>query len=160
MQHNNTDSKCLQNLIFIGAFSLLLSFSLCSQAELVKWVDAQGNTHYGDKAPAGVSQKKIDRSTISTVNSSQATQSARSMNEVFSARREQVAKDKEKKQKDQENKQRRSAACNSMKSRLAIYQQKIRVFQTLPNGERNYVDDEQRSKTIAQLTENINRNCK
>ena len=53
-------------------FISLLFSSLCYQtasAELYKWVDAQGRTHYSDKAADKQKFKKLDNANISTVKS-------------------------------------------------------------------------------------------
>ena len=135
---------------------LALSWPLFVSADIQKWVDSNGQVHYGEQPPEGTRLETIDTSGSNVIDTSDMRRRAKALDKQFESRRQY-----EKRQRQAQEKQQKKDAvyCQRAKQRLGIYRQKVPVFTTKADGSRDYVDDEERRQVIASLKRKIRRYC-
>lgn len=138
--------------------SLLLTLNL-SFAELNKWVDSEGNTHYGDSVPNGAKTQKIDSSTMSSMDSQAANKGIQELNKTFDAQRKLEQRQQQRQTKEDNKKKRKIRRCAYLKADLNTLQKQVRVYSINNDGGRDYLSDDQRKKDIAKIKSTIKKNC-
>ncbi|MFZ5524966.1 MAG: DUF4124 domain-containing protein [Pseudomonadota bacterium] len=155
---------------------ILMIFCINAFAEVNKWVDENGRVHYSDQPPPS-NAKKILSSTPKAQSPAETSGAAESGNTAESgssdepktiAEREADLKKKQKADKEaaekaaqeQANKESIQENCNQAKLSLKALQGEMRIVELDANGERVYLDDEQRQQRIAKTQQDISRLCK
>lgn len=133
------------NKITIGAVGLLLSVS--ALAGVYRWVDAQGNVHYSDKPQGEAQQLSIqsrptDPARVATQRETSLQQAA----EHRESRQKQGEEAKEQQAKAQDESKEREVNCTKARERLERYETAHRLYKPLPDGERQYLSDEEIDK--------------
>ncbi|MBC3935474.1 DUF4124 domain-containing protein [Undibacterium sp. CY7W] len=130
------------------------------------WVDDKGNKQYSDTAPpASVPKNRILKTPGKSVESNEPAAPAKeagtaaasankpattaSRNEDFNKRRAEQAEKDKKAAEDQQAASDKSKNCERAKTYQKTLESGVRVATTDKNGERNYMDDAQRAKEIA-----------
>ena len=124
-------------------------------AEIYRWVDDQGQVHFGQR-PAGAGAEQVEvRPQV--VERDQATRERLERSERFyDARRQEQA---EAVAASAQRRAERDAQCRELRQRLAQLPQGRRYFQQEADGERTYYSDEQVDAARAQLRERIAQGC-
>lgn len=148
----------------------LLMFSSSSFASANKWVDANGQIHYSDKLPPpqAVAVKRVGPNTPdmpgeSAASSVAAASAVPAANGKASAEKEAAAKKAAAAKAEQEAaiKAQNEANCSGAKQNLANLKDGMRIATIDPaTGERSYIDDTQRAKSIAEAQDQISKFCK
>ncbi len=140
-----------KSLLFMGILLLALPVT----AEIYKWVDDEGNVHFGDKpqSKANAETVKIDKF---TPDQSYRTRMESIKQNVESQREESMDSKVEQQKVASENARR----CQQAKRRLTPLREKIRLFRYDDAGERKYVSDSERTSEIKQLEAIVKRTCK
>lgn len=132
------------------------------------WVDDKGNKQYSDTAPpASVPKNRILKTPGKSTEQSEAAAPAKeastaanaasankpvttaSRNEDYNKRRAEQAEKDKKAADDQQAASEKSKNCERAKTYQKTLESGVRVATTDKNGERNYMDDAQRAKEIA-----------
>ncbi|MCF6219137.1 MAG: DUF4124 domain-containing protein [Gammaproteobacteria bacterium] len=142
--------KWATSLLFI---SILLS-SLPAMGEIYKWVDKEGNVHFGDKP-----QSKVNAETVKIDKFTPDQNYRTRMESMKSSAESQREKSMEKKAEQQEVARENTRLCQQAKRRLIPLKQQIRVFRYSDTGEREYVSDSERAAEIKQLDAVVKRTC-
>lgn len=143
--------KQIKLLLFIG----MLLPALTVAGEVYKWVDEEGNVHFGDKPQSNVKSEtvKIDKHTPDP----NYRDRMQSIKQNMESRREaSIEKKVEQKKLSEEN----ASRCQNAKRRLYPLKQKIRVFSYDDAGERKYMDDSDRTIRIKALEAIVKKTCK
>lgn len=139
-------------------FAALLALSLVSGSavagKVYKWVDANGVTHYGEQPP-----KAGDSTTIRTSGSLPSDHEAAVKNlDVIKKKIDDDAQARVKKKEQEEEKTKEGEVavklkenCDQTRENLKKLQEKSRLQETLPNGEKKFLTEEDRQ---AKITEN------
>jgi len=134
--------------------NMMLALCLClaagtvagQSAPVYKWKDAGGVTHYGSQPPDGANYEVTSiraKRTSKQVLQTQLTKQA-DLREA-----QQVRKDFEKEeaaneeQARKETAEQRAANCQKAKQQMETYDTSPRLYRPLPNGEREYLNDEE-----------------
>jgi len=150
---------------------LLMIFSTSAVAEITRWVDESGRVHYSDGPPPVSAQSKKLRSNASSDSTSKANEtpaeSATSAPKTVAERAAELRKAQLAKQEAADKNAQKQAEADAQKVNCANAQQSlkalqdgIRLVEFDANGERSYIDDEQRQQRIAKTQEDITRLCK
>lgn len=134
----------------------LCLFQALHAAEPIKWVDDQGNVHYSDTAPKGITAQPIDSSSMSTMDYEKANQGLYELNKTFDAQRELNQRDQRRLEEEQ---QKLYIRCEKLRSSLKILQRPSPVYTKGGSGTRNYIDDEQREKEINDTQYTLKKHC-
>lgn len=135
------------------ARTIMLALSLCgaagiaagASAPVYKWVDSNGVTHYGSQPPSGSSYQSTG---IRAKRTNQQALQARVTEKADLRAAQKVREDHEKDEaakQQQEQKDvaaERSANCEKAREQLTAYDTAPRLYRPLPNGEREYLSDE------------------
>ncbi|WP_422126463.1 DUF4124 domain-containing protein [Thioalkalivibrio sulfidiphilus] len=156
----------LASLALILPLALVLAMALAAPAgaQIYRWVDEQGQVHFGDCAPPrcnstevrmapGPSQEQLERAREER----ERQREAREQRELIQ-RQVQEAERREQQQQERQQAQRRSY-CQQARSELRILETPRPVFHVDEKGERVYLDDATRSTQIQQARQNVARFC-
>ena len=153
---------------FLLIFLLLTSTG--TSAALNKWVDANGQVHYSDLPPPTDVEAKTLRSSSGTEQSASWNDtgaSAPAATKTIAEREADLKKIQQEKKaaadkvaKDQADAEALKSSCAAAQQNLRVLQEGIRIMEVDANGERSYMDDEQRQQNIAKTQLDISRHCK
>ncbi len=138
---------------------------------LTKWVDADGQVHYSDVPPPPNANAKILRSTSSTTDSKSsedstaasapAAQKTIAEREAELKKAQQAKKEAdEKAAKKQAETETKKAYCDTLQHNLRTLEEGVRIMDVDANGNRSFLEDEQRQQRIAKAKQDISANCK
>jgi len=155
--------------IFLMAF--LMMFSLKVFAEVTRWVDENNRVHYSDMPPPVSSKtKKVGSSSNSSGSaeaSSETTAKAAAEPKTIAEREAELKKTQQAKKEaadkaanKQADEEATKAYCATAQQNLRALQDGMRFVEFDANGERSYIDDEQRKQRIAKTQEEISKRCK
>ncbi len=137
--------------------SALLFAAAPAQASIYKWVDAEGNTHYSQAAPANQKAQELAAPPAQPAGEDGRHPPDRVMQELEAIQRskgqrpaEQEAEQKAARQREAEIRQ---AKCAQIRYNLAVLRRQAPVFTVSDSGERVYLEDEKRAAEISKLTE-------
>ncbi len=148
-------------------FNTLLRFCILwtllgpASAQVYKWVDEKGITHYGERAPQGRKAQEVEQRLANPVPvpvPGKAAQPSWQDKELEFRGRRVEAEQAEAKQKQQEAANRQ--ACNQARDRLAQAKAARRWYRLDEKGERVYQSDEEQRASIAQLEQLIAQRCR
>ena len=129
-------------------------------AQVYEWKDAQGKTHYSDKPPVGTSrvQKISGPEPSAPGNSAQKTTADRELE--FRQRQKDAQENADKANKEQTASAERKAACDNARRTLEMLRSGERIALRNEQGERYYMDDDQRQQETAKTRQFMQANCK
>ena len=126
--------------------SLIAIFLLCISstpfaAKIYKWVDEEGNVHYGERPDSG-NAKTMN---IKSEPSSHTAPAAENRRENAQKLLDSIAKERKEKQEAAEKSAKeesvRKENCSRAKKQAALLKQGGRMFEMTDTGERKYLDD-------------------
>jgi hypothetical protein len=138
-------------MILATALTLAVGTATGQAAQIYKWVDAQGVTHFDAQPPAGQSVQEIDIQKPVTPPST--APAARP-----DADQEQQAIDTKVKKKVAADAAKRKAYCDRQRTNLAQLQNNPRVREEV-NGEYRRFTEEERQARIAEVKRSIDDTC-
>jgi len=139
-------------LILIGIF-----LSVGINAEMYKWVDEDGNTHYSQSPPINNTNVEIINppGTVDTKGAAEVLDDQKKT--VDKLRDDRIAAKKEK-QKTEEEITRKKEDCQKAKARLASYQ-RPRVQTQNEDGTRSFMPEEERQAQIKKSQAYVDKVC-
>lgn len=156
-----TDFNTLIRLI---AVCLAFSYSSSGICNIYKWVDDQGNVHYGQQQPANATSEKMDIQRHAPQDTS--TYKRPSLNKQDPQAEEKnadeaEANDEEKKQpKTAAEKKKHNEACAQARQQLSTMQSIGRIRSKDKDGNISYLSQPQKEARMKQLRDLISRQCK
>ena len=147
------------NIRAAGWLLILLGMPLSAetQAQIYKWVDAQGVTHYGAQPPTGIKTETINIGT----GVSQSLPASAPPTALPSAPQtdQQAIIDKQVKHQVMMQETERQAYCTQLRTNLAQLQNNPRIHVQQDNGEIYRLSDEERQPRITEAEALIKKNC-
>ena len=152
-----------------GLFIAALLLANVSFAEIYKWVDEQGNVHYGDR-PVGQSEA-LDIPSKASPNLSNSSASSPADSAAIAQQRQQQRQrlldsyDQERAEKNQakaerkEKEEKHKRACVQARDKLLSYQRASAIYDVDDDGKRVYISQEEREASEARLRDAIKKNC-
>jgi hypothetical protein len=138
-------------MILAATLTLAVAQTTSEAAQVYKWVDAQGVTHFDAQPPAGQTAEEIDTGrpvTASPAPPPQNQEGAREQEAVDAKVRKQVAAQEAK----------RKEICEEQRTNLAQLQNNPRVRQEV-NGEFRRFTEEERQGRIAEVKQYLDDQC-
>jgi hypothetical protein len=129
--------------------------------EIYKWTDENGNVHYGDR-PSGMITEQRLAMTYTRTNSGSVQNRVQAQTEATTARQEARAEATAAEEEAAENAAiaaERDRKCERSRTRLETYLQSRRLYRTDADGERVYLDDEQRTQARQKAEEQVAEFC-
>lgn len=129
-------------------------------AQIYEWKDAQGKTHYSDKPPVETSRvKKIAApETSASADPTQKTMADRELE--FRKRQKENQENADKANKEQAASADRKASCDNARRMLEMLGSGERIALRDDQGERYYMDENQRQQETIKARQAIETNCK
>ncbi|MHB1371940.1 MAG: DUF4124 domain-containing protein [Pseudomonadaceae bacterium] len=144
----------MRSMVIVGSLLLALSSSTMA-AQVYKWVDAQGITHFSAQPPQGQTAQTLN--TVTPPPKPVAAESDASENSESLVDQEQI--DRKVKQQVAEQEAERKRYCETLQTNLAQLQNNPRV-RVEENGEVRRLKEEERQSRIAETKQKIEENCK
>lgn len=136
----------------------VLSFPPVSFAEIYRWTDAQGKTHFSEHPPEDHVPSEEISSQLSPLNRDSSTDETKKLQQLFKgATPEEQALLQQQNAQQQKREQQISQICAKAKKRLKIL--KGPVYFTDDNGNEFTISEEEREQRVIQLEHEILRNC-
>lgn len=136
-------------------------------AAINKWVDDQGHVHYSDQPPPSNAKVETLRSTSDSDGNTTTPTSAPAAPKTIAEREVELKKSKKAKQEaankalqKQAEEDAQKASCATSQQNLRTLQEGIRMVEVDANGERSYLDDNQRQERIAKAQQDVSTYCK
>jgi Domain of unknown function (DUF4124) len=150
---------------------LLMLASTNTFAAISKWVDAQGQVHYSDQPPPPEAKAETLRSASDTEGTAGTSgvnaTSAPAAPKTIAEREAELKKAQQAEQAAADKAAQKQAATEAIKANCATAQQNLRTLQegirmveVDANGERSYLDDNQRQQRIAKTQQDVSNYCK
>jgi hypothetical protein len=127
-------------------------------AEMYKWLDAEGNTHYTQSPPPGDIEKEVIKPPPK-INSELSDKQLENRKKKLTESRDNRLKSKQQKKDEQQDLEKQRADCEKARARLASYQ-RPRVNVKDKDGNSVRAPEEQRQKEIAKSKDLIAKLCK
>ncbi len=144
----------MRSMVIVGSLLLALSSSTMA-AQVYKWVDAQGITHFSAQPPQGQTAQTLN--TVTPPPKPVAAESDASENSKSLVDQEKI--DRKVKQQVAEQEAERKRYCETLQTNLAQLQNNPRV-RVEENGEVRRLKEEERQSRIAETKQKIEENCK
>jgi hypothetical protein len=150
-----------KNKIFNTLLKVLALWALLipASAQVYKWVDENGRTHYGERPPQNAKAREVEQR-LASPGPAAGTANPSNWKEKdleFRGRRIQ-AEQAETKQKQQEAAE--IQACNQARDSLSRMKSARRMYRLDEKGGRVYRDNEESQATIAQMEQRIGQYCR
>jgi type IV secretory pathway VirB10-like protein len=149
-----------------------LSFAQPSLAQQYKWVDKDGRTQYGDTPPAGVKATRLKGPSIPAsapapegkaaakdAKAAKGPLTPAEQDAEFRKRQAEAQKSREKDEKASQEQDAKRANCSSSQEQLRMLESGQRVGRTNANGERYFIDDDQRAADVAKARKGVSDWC-
>jgi len=142
---------------------LALFLALPAAAQVYEWRDAEGRLNYSDQPPHGVEAKLIRPGRPSAATAEEAAEASpptlAERELEFRERRAEEAEAKARAEQDSRQAAERERMCTQARSQLAALQSGQRVSRFNQRGEREYLDDVERTAEITRAQDFIRNNC-
>jgi uncharacterized protein DUF4124 len=137
--------------------TILVVFQTSAFAEMYKWIDEDGNTHYTQNPPSGTIQAEIIKppSKVDIEGATKKSKDQKNKADELMENRHKLAEDERKAKEEQDKKE---ESCKQARAQLARYQ-RPRVSVKDEEGNVTRITEEKRQAEIERIKENINKVC-
>ena len=138
---------------------VLMIVAITAHAEIYKWKDESGKTHYGDK-PAASSEKmdiKEEAKKGTSIDNASREERRKRLIETFDVERKEKKKENAKRKKEKEK---LNAQCGRAKDKLRRYKRSSSLYSVDKEGNRNYLSEDTHRQAINTLQKQIKKHCK
>jgi hypothetical protein len=148
---------------------MVLALAACAasvQAQVYKWVDKDGKVQYSDQPPPPDAAKSALQKVISTSSSAPAAQSDKAAEKApdkgkeFEKRRSESAEKQKKADEASKLAGRKQESCANARAHLKNLEVDGRLSMIDANGERYFLEEDQRQQEIARAQDAIAESCK
>lgn len=137
-----------------GMTLALLVYSGMLNAEIFKWVDEDGNTHYGDKPVESAEEVQVDIEKKGNLKSSMSREERQK--KLMDSFDDDRAREKKEKDKKKQHKQK----CHEAKDKLNRLKGADYMYDLDKKGDRVILPEEERLKEIGRWSKSIKKNCR
>lgn len=147
------------------ALLLICAVPMASAQSIYSWKDASGRVHYSDNPPPDAQTRKLRDAPIAPPRPNAQGQTAApetyvEKEQAFRKRRAEAAEAEEKARRDNVQEQNRQQMCNSLRQQLAGLESGQRIARFAENGERVFMEDDERAAEVEKTRASIDKNCK
>jgi len=157
MQLNNyrLSSACLLT-------GMLLIIPAIAPAEVYKWVDQQGRTHYGGRPPAKTQSEQLHIKQYSTPSAGSVSpqEHKNRRHNLLRAYEEERLQREDNRHKAKQDKERRIRQCSAARDRLRVSDGRYRLYDFDKQGNRVYLDSKAIDRARAEAAREVRRLCK
>lgn len=149
-----------KQLITAAAILALAGSGAALAGDIYKWVDEDGNVHYGDKPNVAQAERMaIESRPTDPSQVSAETQSLMASREAAAERRTEMDTAAAEQAELRAQAEQRAQQCSSARAQMQRMITARRVYQEDENGERVYLDDAERDAARERVENQINEYC-
>ena len=139
----------------------LITLPTASAGKVYKWVDEDGNVHYGAQKPTtGAQELSVKTKPASSAEESEPESSSDQQQTAKDQEKEKAGSEKEAAEIAKRNEEIRQQNCSNARKRAATIEQGGRLYEVDESGERHYWDDDTRRVKLEEAEAQINKWCK
>jgi hypothetical protein len=142
--------------------AILAALALPATAQVFKWVDEKGRTHYGEKPPEGVKATEVGAAPASPGGGTTPAAQPDWKQKELESKRQRIERDKKESQESaraQNREAQRAYRCEDGRRRLAMLNEQIRLYDRNEKGEKVYMEDKERPAAEAAAKRLVAENC-
>ena len=137
-----------------------LLITTTTHASTYRWVDENGQTHFGDRPPATVTPSEVTLNrTVPSVDA-EAAERKRRVNEFLEQSDLEREKRNKAEAKQKANAAKHEARCNSFQARLKHLKSVSGIYRLNSEGERVFVDDKENERIRREFQAKVQSECK
>ena len=151
--------RSIHKTVIVGSAILLAGSAMAG--DIYKYVDQDGNVHYGDRPSGEPTEQRMALVSRSTSAESVQAQIDRRLERDAAIEEARKVRDGEEEAaaKARAEAEDRAAKCEENRSRLRSYDGALRLYKQDENGERVYLDEAERSAAENRMRELVNEYC-
>jgi hypothetical protein len=147
------------NRLFICAVIAVAAIAAqAAQAQVFKWVDEKGRTHYGEKPPEGVKANEVAKPTPPS-DPSKAAAPDDWKRRALDARRDKAERDRGEQERETNERAQRERRCRNARVALDRLENVQGLYRYNERGERVYFTDAEREPEKARAQREIREHC-
>ena len=124
-----------------------------------RWVDENGQAHFGDRPPAGAVSDEISMARPAVDVDTVARERKQRMNEFLEQSDKERAERNKLKAREEARATAQEARCQQLRGRLKHLQRVSRIYRINNDGERVYVDDEENERLRREFSVRVHKEC-
>ena len=138
---------------------LCLLTTQITQAGTYRWVDENGQTHFGDRPPVNAASDKVELKAPAPSSDADARARKERMNEFLEQTEQERAERNEAKAKQEAKAEKHEAMCESLRARLKYMKSVSGIYRLNNDGERVFVDDEENERIRREFRAKVKSEC-
>lgn len=143
--------------VAVGVASLT-AFQAGLAAGVYRWVDENGEVHYGDRPPSNTESTRMEIESAPAPAPEDGERRLKTQR-LLDALESQRDRDKQKAAQAKADEARQERNCQSARRQVALHQRANSVFRRGPDGERIYLSDEERKQALARARTLVDQWC-
>jgi hypothetical protein len=138
---------------------LLWALRLPATAQVYKWVDEKGATHYGEQVPQGKKAQAVEQRLANPAPAPGKAAAPNWKEQELEFRRRRIESEQTE-ARDKQRESSRNQACNQARDQLAQMKAARRLYRLDEKGERVFQSDEQRNASVARQEQLVAERCR
>ncbi|MEQ8185051.1 DUF4124 domain-containing protein [Marinobacter salarius] len=130
-----------------------------TQAGTYRWVDENGQTHFGDRPPANAASDEVELKAPAPSSDADARARKERMNEFLEQTEQERAERNEAKAQQEAKAAKHEAMCESLRARLKYIKSVSGIYRLNNDGERVFVDDEENERIRQEFRTKVQNEC-
>jgi len=148
-------------LVSLSCFGMLLLVpNALAQGGLYKWVDEKGVVHYADTPPPGKAGEKLKAKPQPPLDSTQAPPRSRNWQEQLQDSNERRFQEEKKQKEAQQKTQEAEQKCLRARNALDSLKRERPLYRVDKEGERSFMEDEERRRLIDGWQQQADAHCR
>lgn len=154
-------NKAHGRLVLGLLLGLMITVPLMAQAQVFKWKEKNGAVQYSDTPPPGnVAYEMVDKAKPAPKPAPPSGADAQAVRNAAALRRQSDAElERRNEEKAKADLQAKQANCQNAKADYQNYKQGGRIYKMTPEGERQYLGDEDIRKGLESATKQVQQYC-
>ncbi|RBW50290.1 DUF4124 domain-containing protein [Marinobacter sp. F3R11] len=138
---------------------LLLLVASVAQAEAYRWVDENGQTHFGDRPPANAVSSEVQLEKARPAVDAAVSERKQRMSEFVEQSEKERAVQKQARAEQEALAAEREARCEDLVARMKYLERVSRLYRLNKDGERVYVNDEENEQIRKEFRAHVQSEC-
>lgn len=138
---------------------LCLLTTTVAQASTYRWVDENGQTHFGDRPPANAATDEVRLKSPAPSSDAAARARKQRVNEFLEQTERERAERNEAKARQEAKAAKHEARCQALRARLKHLKRVSGIYRLNKDGEQVFVDDEENERIRREFRDKVQREC-
>ncbi|MDF0752640.1 DUF4124 domain-containing protein [Marinobacter sp. 71-i] len=138
---------------------LCLLITPITQAGTYRWVDENGQTHFGDRPPVNTASDEVTLKSAAPSSDAAARERKQRMNEFLEQTERERTERNEAKARQEAQAAKHEARCQALRARLKYLKSVSGIYRLNSEGERVFVDDEENERIRQEFRARVQSEC-